>query len=94
VPFLARVADRNRGWGKYCSKSCKAIKQTQKFASGSQPKKRAYPRHDGMSEMKHKKCDTCGAPAINGVYLADRIEWGCRLHHDTTSFMDGHGQWE
>ena len=28
-PFMARVADRNRGWGKFCSKSCKAIKQTQ-----------------------------------------------------------------
>lgn len=29
-PFSARVADRKRGWGKFCSKSCKAIKQTQK----------------------------------------------------------------
>jgi len=26
--FVARVADRKRGWGKFCSKSCKAIKQT------------------------------------------------------------------
>lgn len=26
-PFMARVADRNRGWGRFCSKSCKAIKQ-------------------------------------------------------------------
>lgn len=26
-PFMARVADRKRGWGKYCSKSCKAIRQ-------------------------------------------------------------------
>ncbi len=26
-PFLARVADRKRGWGKFCSKSCKAIRQ-------------------------------------------------------------------
>lgn len=26
-PFMARVADRKRGWGKFCSKSCKAIKQ-------------------------------------------------------------------
>lgn len=26
--FVARVADINRGWGKYCSKRCKAIKQT------------------------------------------------------------------
>lgn len=27
VMFTARVADRKRGWGKFCSKSCKAIKQ-------------------------------------------------------------------
>lgn len=25
--FQARIADRNRGWGKFCTKSCKAIKQ-------------------------------------------------------------------
>lgn len=25
--FVARVADRKRGWARYCSKSCKAIKQ-------------------------------------------------------------------
>lgn len=29
-PFMARVADRKRGWGKFCSKSCKAIRQTQR----------------------------------------------------------------
>lgn len=27
VEFMARVADRKRGWGKHCSKSCKATKQ-------------------------------------------------------------------
>lgn len=26
-PFMARVADIKRGWGKFCSKSCKATKQ-------------------------------------------------------------------
>lgn len=26
-PFLARIADRKRGWGKFCSKRCKAVKQ-------------------------------------------------------------------
>lgn len=26
-PFEARVADRKRGWGKFCSKSCKAKRQ-------------------------------------------------------------------
>lgn len=29
-PFLARVADRKRGWARFCSKSCKAIKQEQR----------------------------------------------------------------
>ena len=28
--FVARVADRNRGWARYCSKSCKAKKQEQR----------------------------------------------------------------
>jgi hypothetical protein len=26
--FEARIADRKRGWARFCSKSCKAIKQT------------------------------------------------------------------
>jgi len=26
-PFLARTADRERGWARFCSKSCKAVKQ-------------------------------------------------------------------
>lgn len=26
-PFIARTADRKRGWAKYCSKSCKARRQ-------------------------------------------------------------------
>lgn len=29
--FVARVADRKRGWGQFCSKSCKAIKQCQRY---------------------------------------------------------------
>lgn len=29
-PFEARVADRKRGWARFCSKSCKAIKQEQR----------------------------------------------------------------
>lgn len=29
-PFTARVADRARGWARFCSKSCKAIKQEQR----------------------------------------------------------------
>lgn len=30
TPFLARKADVARGWGKFCSKSCKATKQEQR----------------------------------------------------------------
>lgn len=29
-PFTARVADRKRGWGRFCSKSCKAVRQEQR----------------------------------------------------------------
>lgn len=29
-PFTARTADRKRGWARFCSKSCKAIKQEQR----------------------------------------------------------------
>jgi len=27
-PFQARLADRKRGWARFCSKRCKAIRQT------------------------------------------------------------------
>lgn len=33
--FEARVADRRRGWGKFCSKSCKAKKQGRKYPARS-----------------------------------------------------------
>lgn len=34
-PFEARVADRNRGWARFCSKSCKATKQTRQTGIGA-----------------------------------------------------------
>lgn len=40
--FIARVADRKRGWGKFCSKSCKAIKQEQRT---------------GQNAAFHARCD-------------------------------------
>ena len=30
LPFLARTADRARGWARFCSKSCKAVRQEQR----------------------------------------------------------------
>lgn len=32
--FEARAADRKRGWARFCSKSCKAIRQTQRTGYG------------------------------------------------------------
>lgn len=55
-PFTARAADRKRGWARFCSKSCKAIRQTQR--RGYRP-----PRDDDsplstFGEMwdEHKEC--------------------------------------
>jgi hypothetical protein len=33
--FEARTADVKRGWGKFCSKSCKATQQVKRLGSGS-----------------------------------------------------------
>ncbi|EMO9523353.1 hypothetical protein KKY53_14715 [Pseudomonas aeruginosa] len=35
-PFMARTADVKRGWAKFCSKSCKAIKQEQRTGQYSE----------------------------------------------------------
>lgn len=44
--FLARVADVKRGWGKFCSKSCKAVKQEQKT-------------HQYRTHLEYKNQDYC-----------------------------------
>ncbi|MCO5157536.1 MAG: hypothetical protein M9945_12450 [Aquamicrobium sp.] len=75
-PFEARTADRKRGWAKFCSKSCKAIKQTYGKAH-----RRSLPRHDGLSEMKFKHCAQCGEKAVNGLRGLDgSVEWLCLDH--------------
>ncbi len=92
TPFEAREADRKRGWAKFCSKSCKAVKQTQQGGG-----KRNYKRHDGKSPMLYKFCEMCGEPAVNGVYTTTGIEWLCAEHmivgqeHPFSS--DALGQW-
>lgn len=44
--FSARVADRKRGWGRFCSKSCKAVRQTQVTGRGK-PHDWSKPDRDG-----------------------------------------------
>lgn len=42
--FMARTADRARGWGRFCSKSCKAIKQEQRTGQHADHKHRQHIR--------------------------------------------------
>lgn len=44
--FEARIADRKRGWGKFCSKSCKAIKQERRTGQY----KRSMDRQDSLDK--------------------------------------------
>lgn len=50
--FEARVADRKRGWAKFCSKSCKAKKQEQRtgqmtnYLMGKGRRRRAFDIED------------------------------------------------
>jgi hypothetical protein len=92
-PFEARTADRARGWAKFCSKSCKAVKQA--VSGGGRSR---YPRHDGVSEMKHKDCEQCSRKAVNGLYEIDgRIHWYCHDHLEMNSASpfssESLGQW-
>lgn len=92
-PFEARTADRARGWARFCSKSCKAVKQTKK---GTRRRSR-FPRHDGKSPMKFKNCCVCGDAAVNGVHTITGIDWLCEAHmaEGTTHpfSCDALGQW-
>lgn len=47
--FTARTADRARGWARFCSKSCKAVKQEQRTGQYASHKQReeTYFDHDG-----------------------------------------------
>lgn len=45
-PFQARTADVKRGWARYCSKSCKAIKQEQRTGQFAELLSRNHQRDD------------------------------------------------
>jgi hypothetical protein len=53
--FSARKADRNRGWGLYCSKSCKAICQSQ--GNGPAPRKQPKVTDDPIDQQSRKVYD-------------------------------------
>jgi len=67
--FMARVADRKRGWGKFCSKSCKAIKQERKNGQH-----KAYLQGRGVSNLHPKRYDPyLIATDVNGKEIRDTV---------------------
>ncbi|MCU1758751.1 hypothetical protein NTD84_03320 [Pseudomonas sp. 14P_8.1_Bac3] len=68
--FSARIADRKRGWAKFCSKSCKAKKQEKRTGQNAVFHERREERRDteyvgdeildGMSDMDFGASDGGG----------------------------------
>lgn len=49
--FMAREADVKRGWGKFCSKRCKAVKQSQSGGADGSYETEAHPfSSDGLGQ--------------------------------------------
>ncbi len=69
TPFTARVADRKRGWAKFCSKSCKAIKQEQRTGQNAKfhRRQRTNFRGSGVSREKFMRyaSDFGGTPQFS-----------------------------
>ena len=47
-PFEARVADRKRGWAKFCSKRCKAIHQERRTGQYARYRQTVDGHHHGL----------------------------------------------
>lgn len=56
-PFEARVADRRRGWGKFCSKSCKAKRQEARTGQ--------HAAHVSAETFQHYQREYGGQPVFN-----------------------------
>lgn len=51
-PFIARVADRNRGWARFCSKSCKAKEQESRTGQNAKFHAREAEREERYSVLE------------------------------------------
>jgi len=61
-PFTARVADRRRGWARFCSKSCKAIRQTQRTGYAGPSSHSRDDEAEGLGWDAHKVWTAGGKP--------------------------------
>lgn len=83
--FSARQADINRGWAKFCSKSCKAKDQT---------------KRTGISGAHYKASGMTVSQMASGKYAKSIIYRGNGYVHDDCEDFDTHpfssealGQW-
>ena len=83
-PFVARVADRNRGWALYCSKTCKAVVQEKRtgqykdYLYGNAPRSR-------LDRIAKK----VGAPSTE-MFINDSREYGGIPQYDSNGEYIGH----
>jgi hypothetical protein len=91
-----RQADVNRGWGKFCSKSCKA--KTQERNNGQHA---AYLHGRGVSNLHPKRLKLYDKHPEHGDWvhwqtgeLIDPFDDDAVRQNDGSDLHDGHGQWE
>lgn len=79
-PFVARTADRKRGWARFCSKSCKASKQEMRTGQYAALLARDASDSHGLSVDQRR------AKAWDDEMNED---WG----HPFAAGFEGHGQY-
>jgi len=90
-----RQADLNRGWGKFCSKSCKAKVQEKKNGQHA-----AYLNGRGVSNLHPKRLKLYDRPKHGDWVhwetgdLIDPFDDDAVQQDDSSGLHDGHGQWE
>jgi hypothetical protein len=88
--MTVRLADHKRGWGKYCSKSCKAKVQEQKTGQH-----KAYLNGRGVSNLHPERLKHYGK---EGYYLDDsdpfNMEWREIVDDSHPFSSEALGQWQ
>lgn len=62
-PFKARMADVRRGWARFCSKSCKAIKQEARTGQHA-----AYTARRNRDDGHDSDMEAAGHPFASGYF--------------------------
>lgn len=74
--FTARVADRKRGWARFCSKSCKAKKQVKTMAYDSVSKRSFKSKVAKKDFIQGGRANTETMNYINPMWVDDKNNYG------------------